>query len=138
MPVASGDDRQPFGEEQIDVAIDYRHHLVAIGYAERAAREEIILYIDDDQCVAILEFDCRCGCNIHFHAPDCTRRRSPYMVWRNSGRNLASGRVFKTSAASSQPRRAWPMAKRRLAKSSTLWASEAMLIKTPSLFAILQ
>ena len=52
MPVAGGKDRQTGIQKILDVSVQDRHDFVTVLNRERAARAEIILYIDDDQRVS--------------------------------------------------------------------------------------
>ena len=49
MPVLGQDDMREFAGETIDRG----DHGVAVGHGERAARTEIVLHIDNDQCLAV-------------------------------------------------------------------------------------
>lgn len=61
-----------------------------------------------------------------------------HMVLSSKVRNSANGRVLSTSCFFNQPRRACPTPKRKFENSKLLCASELMLIRTPSSFAIWQ
>jgi hypothetical protein len=51
VPIARGDDRQASRPEAFDPAVERRDHRIAGGHCQGAARQEIVLHIDDQQRV---------------------------------------------------------------------------------------
>ena len=49
MPILRQDDIA----EGVTKPVDDRHDVIALRYGERAVRTEVVLHIDDDQCVAV-------------------------------------------------------------------------------------